>query len=115
MFGQKLKELRLLKNISSENLAEDLNISKTMVWSFEMNKKEPSNAHLLIMADYFNITVDHLLQREEKCIIDFTHSIDEVMDKYILSVDNVRISKVEVLDSIAYDKAKRIMMQQNLI
>jgi len=109
-FGQKLKELRSEKNISSEQLAEALALSKSIIWSYELNKKDPSNIHLIKIADYFEVTVDYLLERvNKKHRINLQDPIDEIKSKYIISIDNIQLSKDELLESIAYIKAKRIM------
>ena len=115
-FGQKLKELRAEKNISSEQLAKLVGLSKSIIWSYELNKKEPSNAHLINIADYFEVTVDYLLNRENKKLyINLQNPIDDIIKRYIITIDNVQLSKDELLESIAYIKAKRIMSNENLM
>jgi len=115
-FGQKLKELRSEKSISSEQLAEALALSKSIIWSYELNKKEPNNTHLIKIADYFQVTVDYLLDRENMMLnINLQNPMDDIINKYIITIDNVQLSKDELLESIAYIKAKRIMNSENLI
>ena len=111
-FGQTIKDLRAEKKLSSEQLAKELDVTKSIIWSYELNKKEPSNTHLIKIADYFEVTVDFLLGREKNVFINLQNSIEEIMDKYILAIDDVQLSKEELLESIAYIKAKRIMKSQ---
>jgi transcriptional regulator with XRE-family HTH domain len=112
-FGQKLKALRVAKNISSEQLAEEVDVTKSLIWSYEINKKEPSSTHLIKIADYFEVTVDYLLDREKKKFdINLQNSIEDIIDNFIISIDDIQLSKDELLESIAYIQAKRIMRSQ---
>lgn len=112
--GNKLKELRTQKCISSEQLAENLDVAKSIIWSYELNKKEPSNSHLIKIADFFDVSVDYLLDREQNKLVDFQYPLDDIIDKYTFLIDNRPVCKDELIESIAYIKAKRIMTSQNL-
>lgn len=115
-FGQKLKELRMEKNISSEQLAEEVDVTKSLIWSYEINKKEPSNTHLIKIADYFEVTVDYLLDREKKKFdINLQSPIEDINENFIISIDDVKLNKDELLEVIAYIKAKRIMSNQTCL
>ena len=114
--GNKLKELRTKKCITSEQLAEKLDVAKSIIWSYELNKKEPSNSHLIKIADFFDVSVDYLLDREQKNnTVNFQYPFDDIIDKYTFLIDNHPIGKEELLDSIAFIKARRIMIAQNLV
>jgi transcriptional regulator with XRE-family HTH domain len=57
----KLKEIRESKGITQRRAALALNLSPTVYNRYEDGLREPSNALLLIIADYFGVTVDELL------------------------------------------------------
>lgn len=67
MFGTKLKALRISKRMSQDSLAKKLNekytkkISKSMISRWENNKTDPQMEYVRIIADYFNINPNKLL------------------------------------------------------
>lgn len=60
----RLKEIRESKGISQRQAALGLNLSPTVYNRYENGLREPSNALLLVIADYFGVSVDELLGRE---------------------------------------------------
>lgn len=63
-FGQRLRELRQLKHLSQEQLADVLGISKQAVSQYERDLRTPKDYGPI--ADFFNVDVDYLLGRESK-------------------------------------------------
>lgn len=63
MFSERLKELREQLNISQTQLANDLNLSRSTISSYELNKRQPDFETLEKLADYFNVSIDYLLGR----------------------------------------------------
>lgn len=63
MFAKRLKELREQLNISQTQLANDLNLSRSTISSYELNKRQPDFEILEQLADYFNVSIDYLLGR----------------------------------------------------
>ena len=59
----RLKEIRKLKGISQLKLAIELNTNKNTISRYETGEREPSINELIKIADYFNISVDYLLER----------------------------------------------------
>lgn len=59
----RLKELRKEKGISQLKLAMDLNTSQNTISRYETGEREPGIAELIKIADYFNVSVDYLLER----------------------------------------------------
>ena len=60
----RLKEIREAKGLTQRQAALGLNLSPTVYNRYENGIREPSNALLLVIADYFGVTVDELLGRE---------------------------------------------------
>jgi transcriptional regulator with XRE-family HTH domain len=58
-----MKEIRESKGISQRQAALALNLSPTVYNRYENGIREPSNALLLVIADYYGVTVDELLGR----------------------------------------------------
>lgn len=61
MFGTILKNLRLEKEMTQEELGKILNKTKNNISQYETGKREPDNETLRKIADYFNVSIDYLL------------------------------------------------------
>ena len=59
----RLKELRRTKGISQLKLALDLNTNQNTLSRYETGEREPGINELILIADYFNVSVDYLLER----------------------------------------------------
>lgn len=60
-FNEKLKELRIQKGLTQEELAEALFVSRTAISKWESGRGLPSIDSLKAIADYFGLTIDELL------------------------------------------------------
>ena len=60
-FSHNLKTLRLSKNLSQPQLALELGVSKGMISFWENEKYEPTATNIIVVAKYFNISIDDLL------------------------------------------------------
>lgn len=61
-----LKILRLNKNVLQKDVAKYLDVDRTTYVKYERGDSEPNHDVLVKLADYFDVTVDYLLGREEK-------------------------------------------------
>ena len=61
----RLKELRKQKHISQIKLAMDLSVSQNTISRYEQGEREAGYDMLVKIADYFNVSVDYLLERTE--------------------------------------------------
>lgn len=64
-FYEKLQELRKQKNLTQEELAQALYVSRTAVSKWESGRGYPNIDSLKAIARYFSVTVDELLSGEE--------------------------------------------------
>jgi len=60
-----LRELRQELGLSQKQLAEQLDISQSAIARWELSKTEPTASALVIIANFFNITVGQLVGTEE--------------------------------------------------
>ena len=65
MFSEKLKKLRKKKRLTQEQLAEQIDVARTTYSSYEQGRREPDNETLIRIADFFNVSLDYLLERTE--------------------------------------------------
>lgn len=70
MFTQRLKQLRSEKELSQAKLAEMLNMSQQAVAKWETKKATPDPATLIVLAGYFDVSVDYLLGNSNKRHLD---------------------------------------------
>ncbi|MGM9571245.1 MAG: helix-turn-helix domain-containing protein [bacterium] len=66
MFSKRLKQLRAKNKVSQAELARKLGMSQQAIAKWETEKATPDPEMITKIADYFNITTDYLLGREEK-------------------------------------------------
>ena len=61
----RLRELRKAQGISQLKLAMDLNTNQNTISRYETGKREPGITELITLADYFDVSVDYLLERTD--------------------------------------------------
>ena len=61
-FGERLHELRKHRNISQEELAELLDVSRQSISKWENDRAYPEMTRLLFMSDYFDVSLDYLMR-----------------------------------------------------
>ena len=62
----RLKELRKKRKISQLKLAMDLDMNQNSISRYENLEREADYATLIKIADYFKVSIDYLLGREDK-------------------------------------------------
>ncbi|MFY2253180.1 helix-turn-helix domain-containing protein [Priestia megaterium] len=72
--GEQLQKLREQKNMSREELAQEMNVSRQAVYKWENNKGYPDIENLIKLSDLYNITLDKLIKDDhsfqKKIVID---------------------------------------------
>lgn len=66
MFHDKLRKLRKNKKMSQDDMALLLGMTRQGYAKYENNQAEPSLENLKIIADHFDISIDELLERDER-------------------------------------------------
>lgn len=64
MFAMKLKKLRFEKGITQAKFAKIIGVAQQTVGSWEKGNSAPNYEILKKIADYFNVSADYLLDRE---------------------------------------------------
>ena len=62
----RLRSLRKQRNISQLKLAMDLQMSQNSISRYETGEREADYKTLILIADYFNVSIDYLLERTDK-------------------------------------------------
>ncbi len=63
---KRLKQLRMERNIRQKEIADYLGITVSAYGNYELGQRQPNFEILCKMADFFNVSVDYLLGRENK-------------------------------------------------
>lgn len=62
----RLKKLRKIKKVSQVRLAIDLNMNQNTISRYENLERQADYETLIKFADYFNVSLDYLLGRDDK-------------------------------------------------
>ena len=82
-FNQKLQELRKQKNLTQEELAEQLFVSRTAVSKWESGRGYPNIDSLKEISAYFSVSIDDLLSGEKLILLaqkENTSNIQRICD-----------------------------------
>ena len=60
-----LRIIRKQKRINQQKLAMDLNISREVISYYENGKRNPDIQMLKLLSEYFNVSIDYLINGKE--------------------------------------------------
>jgi len=63
-FGERLADLRGRRSLTQSEVAKLTNISRSRLSLYEINQREPDLATTKQLADFFNVTIDYLVGRD---------------------------------------------------
>lgn len=66
MYLPRLRDLREDRDMTQAQVASLLGIDQRVYSNYETGKREISLRHLIVLADYYHVTVDYLLGRDTK-------------------------------------------------
>lgn len=64
-FSTRLRELRNERGVSQQELGKLVNMSKMAVSHWESGHSEPSISQLVLLSDFFEVTVDYLIGKTD--------------------------------------------------
>lgn len=70
MLGKKLRELRNSLQLTQQEIADKLNISRVRYNQYETGKRQPDNEMLIVLSNFYKVTVDYLLGNDKKLTLD---------------------------------------------
>ncbi len=65
-FGSRLKELRLERGLTQNQLAQKIGSAQSAVYYWEADKQEPSISTLKKICELFEVSADYMLDIEDK-------------------------------------------------
>jgi transcriptional regulator with XRE-family HTH domain len=78
-FGDRIALLREKSGLTQEQLAQKLGISRAALAKYEKSRREPDYETLNKIANFFSVSVDYLLgrnQEQEKVVIDIKEALE---------------------------------------
>lgn len=63
-FSKNLKDLRKSKSLDQNKLAKALSVSSKTISHWETGYTEPSISQLILIANYFDVSIDELVDRK---------------------------------------------------
>jgi len=100
--GTALKVQRTLKHVSQEKMAEDLNISRSKVSSWETGRREITLYDAIIISDYFNVSMDNLFNQKALASEEFI----QIAKRYFENNKVPFNEKKETLKKMVYFKSE---------
>lgn len=91
-FGNTLRELRLRSGMTQLQLAEKVNVTKSVISYYEHKDKKPSPDILIKFAEVFDVTTDYLLgiERTTESVLDVSGLTDDDVKAVQVIVDAFR-------------------------
>lgn len=96
-FSERLKELRMLNNMSQSELAEKVNLKTSAISKYETGTTQPGIDMLKKFAEIFSVTVDYLV------------GFSDVKNPY--GIMKITLSELELLDKfrkLSYENKIRV-------
>ena len=84
-FTGKLKTMRINRNLTQKQLAEQLGVAKSVVSYYESGDRFPSYDVLVRLARIFHVSTDYLLGVEHDRVLD----VSELNDEQIAALENL--------------------------
>lgn len=60
-FGQRLKDLRIEKNVTQQEVGDFLGVGRATIAGYETKDKHPDFDKLKLLSQFFNVTTDYLI------------------------------------------------------
>ena len=89
--NENIKRLRLSRGLNQVEFAKAMGVSKQCVSNWENDNVMPSIEMLLKIADFFHVTTDYVLGRNEKTYIDVSGLTDEQISHISLIVSDLSL------------------------
>ncbi|MBQ7674646.1 MAG: helix-turn-helix transcriptional regulator [Alphaproteobacteria bacterium] len=95
VFGRRIKELREKKSLSMEQLANELNVTKSRVNMWENNGTIPRGDVLIQLAKFFDVSTDYLLGKDDESQISLTNTKLGTLQRNLGKLNEADLEKAE--------------------
>lgn len=113
-FGERLKELRKDKNWTQQQLANKIELSKTVISKYENNIQMPTLDTLIKLAAIFNVSMDYMAGLEKSqtiSLVGLTAEQSEIISKLAKIFQNKGIIRQMNFSSEQYEIIGKIIVE----
>lgn len=112
--GTDLKVQRILKGVSQEKMAEDLNISRSKVSSWETGRREMSLFDAVMISDYFDVSMDNLFNKKALNSEQILQIVQRYFDNNKISLEEKKETVKKIIHLKSEREAKEIIQWYNM-
>lgn len=92
MLKKRIRDLRSARGLSQVELAEKLGVTKQSVSNWENDNIQPPIEMLVKIADFFSVSTDYLLGRDDKKYIDVSQLSSQEREHIQLIINDISSS-----------------------
>ena len=92
-FSERLRALRTSAGMTQAELAQRLNVTKSVVSYYELQERTPSPDVLIRLADIFRVTTDYLLGMNHQKTLDVSDLSEEDIGYLLMTIDMLKKKK----------------------
>ena len=107
-FSEVLKELRESNCITQEQLARQIDVSRSTIAGYESKNREPDFDKLLALSRLFHVSVDYLLTGQQN--LEFSRLTTPQPDEHIIDRKVIKIYK-----SLGFEEIKDVLKYVELL
>lgn len=86
-----LKQLRKSRGLSQIKLANDLNVSKSLIAAYETGTRKPSYEMLIDLSSYFKVSADYIIGNTNNVVYQLDQQTNDLLQKLLARPDLCRI------------------------
>lgn len=107
-----IKELRTKANLTQTQLADELHVAQSTLALWENGNRQPSHEILIKLADYFGVSVDELLGREDTIFTDddFSNGVFKTKKVSITADEEEMLDKIREVINVRGEKGKDLII-----
>lgn len=101
-FNEKLLEIRKKQGLSQEELGMELQVSRQTISKWENGQSYPDFQRLVMLSDYFNMTLDELVKGIDVQDVREKNMTDEKVASIYMDVESGKATLKKILTIISY-------------
>lgn len=101
-FNEKLMAIRKMKGLSQEELGMELQVSRQTISKWESGQSYPDFQKLVMLSDYFDMTLDELVKDIDVQDVRDKNLTDEKVASIYLDVENVKNNSKKFVKIFCY-------------
>ena len=115
-FGTRLRKLRKSKRITLDKISQDLGMSKITICRYEYNQTDPKLSYLKDIANYFDTSVDYLVEdREDYKLNLFVRTLAAKLQRIGFDFEAMSLEEKEALADLLVLYVKQALESKSII